>query len=265
LYGDGVFEGISIYAGRIFRLDEHVRRLYESAKMIQLSVPLTEQELRSAILETARTNKLRVGYLRPIVTRGIGRMGLNPKNCHKPTTIIIPQRPEDYSLLGAGKTPARAIVASIRRNSVSSLPGSAKTLNYLNNILAKLQASYAGVEEAIMLDERGFISEATGENVFLVRRNRVLTPPLEASVLPGVTREVILAIARQLNLPAEERDLTVHDLYNADEAFMSSTSVEIQPLIEIDGRTIGQGEGPITKSIRQKFDEIKKSEGTPVF
>jgi len=265
LYGDGVFEGISIYNGRIFKLDQHTRRMYESAKTIQLTIPLTEQELKSAIIETARTNKLKQGYVRPILTRGVGVMGLNPKNCAKPTLIIIPQRPQDYSLLGAGRTPARAIVSTIRRNPVSSLPARAKTLNYLNNILAKLKATSAGLDEAIMLDERGFVSEATGENLFLVHSGRVSTPPLQASVLPGITREVVMGITRELHIAFEERDLTIHDLYNANEAFLSSSSVEIQPLIEIDGRIVSNGEGPITRSIRQRFDEIKGSEGTPVF
>lgn len=265
LYGDGVFEGICIYDGRIFRLKQHLRRLYESAKTIQLRVPLSVEEFEAAIVETVRRNSLRDGYVRPIVTRGAGKLGLDPSNCRQATVVVIPQRLEDYPLMAARRKPARAIVSTMRRNPTFSIPASAKSLNYLNNILAKLQATYAGVDEAIMLDWRGLVSEGTGDNLFIVQQGSVFTPPEQSSVLRGVTRDAILEIARGLGIPAEERELTLHDLYNADEAFLTSTSVEIQPLVEVDGRMIGTGvEGPYTRRIRERFDEIKRTEGTPV-
>jgi branched-chain amino acid aminotransferase len=264
LYGDGIFEGICVYDGRIFRLDQHLRRLFESARTVDLRIPLTAEQLRAAVVETVKRNRLRNGYVRPIVTRGVGKLGLDPKNCNQPTLIIIPQNIESYPLLTAGRKPARAIISSIRRTPSYSLPASAKTLNYLNNVLAKQQANYAGVEEAIMLDWMGFVSEGTGDNLFVVRRSVLLTPPLHSSVLGGITRQVILEAAQALDIRSEERELTIHDLYNADEAFFASTSLEIQPCVEIDGRTIADGkEGQYTKRIREKFNEIKQTEGTP--
>jgi branched-chain amino acid aminotransferase len=263
LYGDGVFEGICVYDGRIFRLDEHLQRLYESAKTIGLVIPLTPAQFKAAIMETVERNKLRDGYIRPIVTRGVGRLGLDPKNCQKPSVIIIPQDAESYPLLTAGRKPARAIVSSIRRTPSFCVPASAKTLNYLNNILAKQQATYAGVDEAIMLDWMGFVSEGTGDNLFIMRGGILLTPPLHSSVLGGITRQVVLEAAQALGISSEERELTIHDLYNADEAFFASTSLEIQPLVAIDGRAVGDGtEGLITKKIRERFNEMKQTEGT---
>jgi branched-chain amino acid aminotransferase len=263
LYGDGIFEGICVYEGRIFRLDQHLQRLYESAKTIDLQIPLTPTQFKAALVETVERNKLRDGYIRPIVTRGVGRLGLDPKNCQKPSVIIIPQTAESYPLLTKGRKPARAIVSSIRRTPSYSLPASAKTLNYLNNILARQQATCAGVDEAIMLDWMGFVSEGTGDNLFIVRRGVLLTPPLHSSVLGGITREVVLEVAEALGISSEERELTIHDLYNAEEAFFTSTSLEIQPLVEIDGRAVGDGtEGPHTKRIRERFNKIKQTEGT---
>jgi len=264
LYGDGVFEGICVYGGRVFRLDEHLKRMYESAKTIGLRIPLTVEQFKSAVVETVRRNRLKEGYVRPVVTRGVGKLGLDPKNCEKATIIIIPQNAESYPLLTAGRKPARAIISSIRRTPSYCLPASAKTLNYLNNILAKQQATYAGVDEAIMLDWRGFVSEGTGDNLFIVRHGILLTPPLHASVLGGITRQVVQEAAKALDIGLEERELTIHELYNADEAFFASTSLEIQSCVEIDGRVVGDGtEGPMTKRIREKFDEIKLAEGTP--
>ena len=263
LYGDGIFEGICVYDGSIFRLEQHLKRMYESAKTIGLTIPLTVEQFKAAIVETVKRNNIKDGYIRPIVTRGVGKLGLNPTNCGKPTVIIIPQNAERYPLLTAGRKPAKAIVSSIRRTPSFCLPASAKTLNYLNNVLAKQQANYAGVDEAIMLDWRGFVSEGTGDNLFILRNRALLTPPLHSSVLAGVTRQVVLEIAEASGMSVEERELTLHDLYNADEAFFVSTSLEIQPLIEIDGRVIGTGvEGNATKLIREKFNEVKRTEGT---
>jgi branched-chain amino acid aminotransferase len=263
LYGDGVFEGICVYGGMIFRLDEHLKRMYESAKTIGLRIPLTVEQFKSAVVETVRRNRLKEGYVRPVVTRGVGKLGLDPRNCEEPTIVIIPQNAESYPLLTAGRKPARAIVSSIRRTPSYCLPASAKTLNYLNNVLAKQQANFAGVDEAIMLDWRGFVSEGTGDNLFLVRNNVLMTAPLHSSVLAGITRQVVLEIAKELDVRWEEKELTLHDLYNADEAFFASTSLEIQPLVEIDGRLVGDGgEGAATKRIRERFNEIKRTQGT---
>jgi len=263
LYGDGIFEGICVYGGRVFKLDQHLKRMYESAKTIGLTIPLTMEQFKAAIVETVRRNKMEDGYIRPIVTRGVGKLGLNPNNCEKPTVIIIPQNAESYPLLTAGRKPAKAIVSSIRRTPSFCLPASAKTLNYLNNVLAKQQANFAGVDEAIMLDWRGFVSEGTGDNLFIVRNGTLMTPPLHSSVLAGVTRQVVLELARALGISAEEHELTLHDLYNAEEAFFVSTSLEIQPLVMIDGRVIGSGvEGASTKRLRERFNEFKRTEGT---
>ena len=263
LYGDGIFEGICIYEAKVFRLDQHLKRMYESAKTIGLTIPLTMDQFKAAIVETVRRNKMEDGYIRPIVTRGVGKLGLNPNNCEKPTVIIIPQNAESYPLLTAGRKPAKAIVSSIRRTPSFCLPASAKTLNYLNNVLAKQQANFAGVDEAIMLDWRGFVSEGTGDNLFIMRNGTLMTPPLHSSVLAGVTRQVVLELAGALGINVEEHELTLHDLYNAEEAFFVSTSLEIQPLVMIDGRVIGSGvEGASTKRLRERFNEFKRTEGT---
>ena len=263
LYGDGIFEGICIYEAKVFRLDQHLKRMYESAKTIGLTIPLTMDQFKAAIVETVRRNKMEDGYIRPIVTRGVGKLGLNPNNCEKPTVIIIPQNAESYPLLTAGRKPAKAIVSSIRRIPSFCLPASAKTLNYLNNVLAKQQANFAGVDEAIMLDWRGFVSEGTGDNLFIMRNGTLMTPPLHSSVLAGVTRQVVLELAGALGINVEEHELTLHDLYNAEEAFFVSTSLEIQPLVMIDGRVIGSGvEGASTKRLRERFNEFKRTEGT---
>jgi len=259
LYGDGVFEGIAVYAGRPFRLEEHVKRLFDSARAIDLNIPLDENQVAKAILDTIRKNKLDEGYLRPIVTRGEGTLGLNPTYCRKPTFVIIPLRTRDYPLMNLGKQPARAIVSTIRRNPSFCTPASAKTLNYLNNILAKQQANAAGVDEAIMLDWTGAVSEGTGDNLFLVKRGRVFTASLHCSILPGVTRSAVMDACGNLGIKTVESELTLADLYMADEAFLTSTSLEIQALVEIDGRKIGNGrEGTITKRVKRKFEEMKK-------
>jgi branched-chain amino acid aminotransferase len=261
LYGDGIFEGIAVYKGKPFRLDQHVQRLFDSAKAIDLEIPMNEEQVSEAILETIAKNKLVDGYVRPIVTRGVGRLGLNPNNCERPTFVIIPQRPADYPTMGIREKPAKAIVSSIRRNPSFCVPASAKTLNYLNNILAKQQASAAGVDEAIMLDWTGQVSEGTGDNLFLVKKETVYTPSLHNSILPGVTRLAVLEACKKLRLEIREASLSLHDLYVADEAFLTSTSLEIQPLIEIDGRVVGAGsEGVITRRIRRRFDEMKVDE-----
>jgi len=261
LYGDGIFEGIAVYKGKPFRLRQHVQRLFDSAKAIDLKIPMTDEQVSEAILETIARNKLIDGYVRPIITRGVGPLGLNPKNCERPTFLIIPQRPADYPNMVTREKPAKAIVSSIRRNPTFCVPASAKTLNYLNNILAKQQANAAGVDEAVMLDWTGQVSEGTGDNLFLVKDKTVNTPSLHNSILPGVTRLAVLEACKNLRIEIREAPLSLHDLYVADEVFLTSTSLEIQPLVEIDGRVVGTGsEGVITRRIRKKFDEMKEDE-----
>lgn len=261
LYGDGVFEGIRAYSGRVFQLDAHVDRLYASAKSINLKIPMSKDALKKAILETLRRQNLRNSYIRVVVTRGIGDLGLDPRKCPKPSVIIItePMKPI------YGEAPVTAIIAATRRNNPTALNPAVKSLNYLNNILAKIEANRAGVAEAIMLDQHGFISEGTGDNIFIVKNGKIITPPSTASILMGITREVVIQLARGIKIPVEERNLTVHELYNADEAFLTGTAAEVAPLVEVDGRKIGDGKpGPITKKLRDKFKAFTKSSGTPI-
>ena len=266
LYGDGVFEGIRVYNGRIFKLGEHIERLYESAKTVGIEVPLSKEEFKKAIIEVVRRNNLRDAYIRPIVTRGRGRLGLDPRHCQKPTVIIIPQRLEEYPLTVAAKKAVRAIVSSIRRTPPFCLPPMVKSLNYQNNILAKLEAIRAGVDEAIMLDWMGYVCEGTGDNIFIVKNGVLITPPIYASILPGITRQTIIDIAKRLKMEVLERNITIHDLYNADEVFLTATGIEIVPVIEIDGRKIGSGEpGPVFIRIKEEFEKLTQKTGTPVY
>ncbi|MDA4136281.1 MAG: branched-chain-amino-acid transaminase [Thaumarchaeota archaeon] len=261
LYGDGVFEGIAVYEGKAFRLEEHITRFFDSAKAIDLQIPLDGKKVAGAIIETIRRNAIVDGYVRPIVTRGEGALGLNPAYCKKATFVIIPQHAADYPLMHLSGRPARAIVSTIRRNPSFCVPASAKTLNYLNNILAKQQATAAGLEEAIMLDWTGLLSEGTADNLFIVKRGSVSTPSLHCSILPGVTRTAVLDACKEAGIATREEELTLQDLYTADEAFLTSTSLEIQPLVEVDGREIGKGvEGPVTRRVKKGFGKIK-SEG----
>lgn len=266
LYGDGVFEGIRVYNGRIFKLGEHIERLYESAKTVGIEVPLSKEEFKKAIIEVVRRNNLRDAYIRPIVTRGRGRLGLDPRHCQKPTVIIIPQRLEEYPLTVAAKKAVRAIVSSIRRTPPFCLPPMVKSLNYQNNILAKLEAIRAGVDEAIMLDWMGYVCEGTGDNIFIVKNGVLITPPIYASILLGITRQTIIDIAKRLKMEVLERNITIHDLYNADEVFLTATGIEIVPVIEIDGRKIGSGEpGPVFIRIKEEFENLTQKTGTPVY
>ena len=251
LYGDGIFEGIRAYDGRVFRLREHIDRLFESAKTIGLTIPMSKEHLSEACAETLRRNKLSDGYLRLVVSRGVGKMGLDPRNCQKATVVIIPAT---YVITPAPLKPIKAVVVCTRRNPPFCVPASAKTLNYLNNIMARMEAINAGADEAIMLDWRGYVCEGSGDNVFVVKNGKLLTPPLEASILGGITRLTVLEVATKLGIGALEKDLTSHDLYNADEAFLTGTGAEVHPIIQIDGRIIGTGEeGPITKRIEDGF------------
>jgi len=258
LYGDGVFEGIRAYNGLVFKLDEHIERLYHSAKSIELDIPMSQKDMKKTILETIRRNGLRDAYVRVVVTRGVGDLGLDPRKCPTPSVIII----ADRITLWKEKS-LKAVTASTRRNALTALNPMIKSLNYLNNILAKLEANRANVSEAIMLNQQGLVCEGTGDNIFIVKDKIIATPPPSASILVGVTRNAVIELAAKEGLRVEQRDITVHELYNADEAFFTGTAAEVMPLVEVDARKIGNGEpGPITRKLMEKFNGIKES-GTP--
>jgi branched-chain amino acid aminotransferase len=261
LYGDGVFEGIRAYDGYVLKLDEHISRLCASAKAINLEIPLSKSEFKEAVLETIRKNKLKNTYIRIVVTRGYGDLGLDPRKCSKPTIIII----ASYIPPLFEGVDAVAIVASTRRNAVTALNPMIKSLNYLNNILAKIEANRVNAQEAIMLNQNGTISEGTGDNLFIAKDGKIFTPPPSAAILIGITRGIAIQLAEEDGIEVVEREITVHELVNADEAFLTGTAAEIAPLVEVDGKKIGDGKpGPITSKLMEKFKEIRKT-GTPVY
>ena len=254
LYGDGVFEGIRAYKGVVFKLREHIERLYDSAKFLKIEIPMSKEELIEAILETIRKNGLKDCYIRVIVTRGIGDLGLDPRRCGKPSIIIIakPMAP----LLG--KKAVSLIISSVKRDGVDATNHQAKSLNYLNSILAKLEAINAGADDAVMLDNRGFISEATGENIFIVKDGKIMTPPPASGVLLGITRNYIIELARKLGYEVMERELTPFELITADEVFLTGTAAEIVPVESVNGRKIGaRVPGPITERLIEEFEKLK--------
>jgi branched-chain amino acid aminotransferase len=263
LYGDGVFEGIRAYKGRVFRLDEHIDRLYDSAKAIMLDIPLSKDEMRDAILETIRVNDLRDAYIRPIVSRGVGDLGLDPRKCEKANVFIITQSWGAMygDLYDNGLT---AVTVTVRRNAPESLSPNIKSLNYLNNILAKIEANYKGGDEAIILDIHGKISEGSGDNIFVVKNDTISTPPV-LNNLRGITRAAAIEIAQDRSYTVRETDLGLFDLYTADEVFVTGTAAEVAPITLIDGHPIGDGSvGPITKVLMKGFQEMTQNEGTPI-
>ena len=254
LYGDGIFEGIRAYRGVVFKLKEHIDRLYDSARFLRIEIPMSKEELMEKILETVRRNGLSDCYIRVVVTRGVGDLGLDPRKCGKPSIIII-ARPMAPLL---GKRAASLIISSVRRDGVDATSHQAKSLNYLNNILAKLEAINAGADDAVMLDSRGFISEATGENIFIVKDERIMTPPPTAGILLGITRGCIIELARSLGYEVVERELTPFDLITADEVFLTGTAAEIVPVESVNGRKIGERvPGPITERLIKEFEKLK--------
>jgi branched-chain amino acid aminotransferase len=264
LYGDGVFEGIRFYNGRIFRLEEHTRRLFDSAKSILLNIPLTPEEVMKATCETVKANGLRDGYIRTVVTRGTGPMGLSPYKCPKASIFIIATSIQLYTEAAYQNGLTMATVAT-RRPRHDILPPLVKSLNYLNNVLAKVEAIQAGAEEGLMLNDQGLVAECTGDNVFVVRDGAVITPPLTAGALDGITRGVVIEICRELNIPVSERDLTRHEIFVADECFLTGTAAEVIAAVKLDQRLIGNGKpGPITQRIIARFRELTQSTGTPV-
>ncbi|MEN6519191.1 MAG: branched-chain-amino-acid transaminase [Methanospirillum sp.] len=263
LYGDGVFEGIRAYNGRVFRLEEHLDRLYDSAKTIDLAVPIAKTEMADAIREVLRRNGLRDAYIRPIVTRGVGDLGLDPRKCERPTVIIIAV--EWGAMYGdlyeKGLT---AVTVSIRRTPAEALPPNVKSLNYLNNILAKIEANCKGGDEAIFFDTNGYLSEGSGDNIFVVKNGEIVTPPT-LNNLRGVTRLVALECAADLGITVVERNMGYFDLYSADEVFVTGTAAEVGPIVTIDGRTIGSGRpGPVTRQLMSAFKTATSRSGTPI-
>ena len=264
LYGDGVFEGIRLYDGKIFRLDQHLDRLFASAKAIMLNMPMTKPELTEVCCETCRLNNVRDGYIRLVVTRGVGSLGLDPFKCRKPSVFVIADKielyPEEVYRKGI-----ELVTASTQRVNVAAISPSIKSLNYLNNILAKIEAIHAGTIEAVMLNSAGYIAECTGDNLFIVRGGRLETPPVSDGALVGITRAVILELAAKLKLTAGEMHLTRYDLMTADECFLTGTAAEIVPVAAIDCRPIGGGKpGALTLKLMAEFRKLTWSEGTPV-
>lgn len=253
LYGDGVFEGIRVYGGKIFEFNAHLKRLYESAKVIRLNIPMSHEQLVEATKKTVAANNISDGYIRLVVTRGVGNLGLNPFTCKQAMVFIIADKIQLYpeELYEKGM---KIISATTVRNHPLAIPPQVKSLNYLNNIIAKIEALDNNVPEAIMYNHEGYVAEATGDNVFIVRNGVLITPPVEAGSLEGITRGVVIKLAQQEKINVVEKNLTRCDLYICDEFFLTGTAAEVIGIVEIDGRTIGQGiPGPITKKLRERF------------
>ncbi|MBM3254164.1 MAG: branched-chain-amino-acid transaminase [Candidatus Omnitrophica bacterium] len=264
LYGDGVFEGIRSYEGLVFKLGEHIDRLFESAHAIMLNIPLSKEELIKAVISTLKVNRLKNAYIRLIVTRGNGDLGLDPRKCKKPTVIIITDKivlyPGEYY-----KNGLEIKTVATQRNTPEALNPQIKSLNYLNNILAKIEAINSNVEEALMLNSIGLVTECTGDNIFIAKKGALLTPPLYVGILKGITRGTVISIAKKKRIATSEEVLTRHNLYNADEAFLTGTAAEIIPVVKIDGRPIGGGKpGRITKLLMREFRKLTKVDGVRI-
>lgn len=264
LYGDGVFEGIRAYNGRVFMLDAHIERLFRSAKAIDLDIPMSRAGLARAVVRTCKANKTRNGYVRLVVTRGVGTLGLNPYVCKTPQVIIIASGIQLYpkKLYEQGLA---IVTVGTMRNQPEAINPRIKSLNYLNNVLAKIEALNAGVMECIMLNPHGYVAEASGDNVFAVRGDTLITPPCWCGALEGITRAVVMDLAPELGYRVKEDVLTRYDLYTADEVFLTGTAAEIIGVAEIDRRTIGAGKmGPVTKVLSKRFKALVNEVGTPI-
>ena len=265
LYGDGIFEGIRFYNGRVFRLEEHLERLWDSARSICLEIPMSINEMTEALLETIRQNELRDGYIRLLVTRGIGNLGLNPAHCKQPSVIIIASTIVLYSqeIYQKGLT---VVTCATRRTSPGALNPAVKSLNYLNNVMARIEANLAGADEALMLNDAGHVAECTADNIFVVKRGQIFTPPIAAGALRGITRLVVFELAAELGIKITEADITRHDVFIADECFLTGTAAEIIPVIKADGRLIGNGKpGPISARMIARFRQLTRETGTPIY
>lgn len=265
LYGDGIFEGIRAYDGVIFKLDEHLKRLYSMAKALLLDIPMTMEEMKEKVVETVRVNNLRDAYIRLVVSRGKGDLGLDPYKCPKPTVVIIADKitlyPESMYQNGL-----KIITSTYRRNSIQALDPQIKSLNYLNNILAKIEAVKAGYPEALILNQEGYVAECTGDNIFIVSNGTLYSPPSTVGALGGITRATVIDIAKQLGILFEERYFSLFNVYTADECFLTGTAAEAIPVVEVDHRVIGDGKpGPITKKIIEEFRKLTPVLGTKVY
>lgn len=265
LYGDGIFEGIRAYHGRVFKLAEHLKRLYESAKSIQLNIGISKDEMQEIVLETLRKNDLKDAYIRLVVSRGKGDLGLDPIKCPRAAIFCIAAQIKIFepSMYEHG---LEVKTVAIRRNNPDSLSPRIKSLNYLNNILAKLEANQAGVVEGIMLNQEGYVAEGTSDNIFIVREGVLITPPLSAGILEGITRDSVLQLAKKLGIETREELFTRHDLYTSDECFLTGTAAELIPVIKVDGREIGAGvPGEVYKQLLEVFRDLTRVNGPEIF
>lgn len=265
LYGDGVFEGIRAYNQRVFKLDEHLKRLYESARAIMLNVPLSQEELKKAVVETCAKNSIGDGYIRLIVTRGKGDLGLDPVKCCNASIIIIADTisiyPQDLYLQGM-----KVVTVSTRRNSPQALSPRIKSLNYLNNILGRIEVNRAGADEGLMLSLDGFVAECVADNIFIVKDGVIQTPSTAVGALKGVTRDCVIEIAKEAGYEVQETIMTLHDVYVSDECFVTGTAAEIAPIVMVDDRAVNDGlPGSITKELMEKFHAYVRNEGTPIY
>jgi branched-chain amino acid aminotransferase len=263
LYGDGVFEGIRAYHGRVFKLERHIERLFESARAIRLQIPATRDQVEALVVETCRRNQIIDGYIRLLVTRGAGDLGLDPRGCPRPDLVVIARA--GVTLYKRKPTEGiTAVTSAFRRNAADATSPAIKSLNYLNNVLARIEASDRGADEAILLDRDGHVAEATADNVFIVTERALVTPPTSTN-LRGITRETILQLAEELGIHAEEKPFALFDLWSAREAFMCGTMAEVVPIASVDGRTIGTGApGPTTRRLMAAYGELVRSTGTPI-
>jgi branched-chain amino acid aminotransferase len=267
LYGDGVFEGIRAYNGSVFKLKDHIDRLYKSAHTIMLQIPMTKEEMTKAVIETLKKNNLKEGYIRLVVTRGVGDLGLDPRKCAKPTIIIITQ---PWKVLHGDDAKDKGIttmISWVKRDPVDATTHEIKSLNYLNSILAKIEANITGVDDAICLDKQGFICEGVAENIFIVKNGEVVTPPICTGSLDGITRRFVMQLSRKMGYTTVEKNITPNELFTAEEVFFTGTAAEIAPVREINKRIINDGKpGPITRRLIQEFSKLVKDpkEGTPI-
>jgi len=257
LYGDGVFEGIKAYNGSVFRLKEHIDRLYKSAHTIMLQIPMTKEEMTKAVIETLKKNNLKEGYIRLVVTRGVGDLGLDPRKCPKPTVIVITQ---PWKVLHGDEGKEKGVttmISWVKRDPVDATTHEIKSLNYLNSILAKIEANAGGVDDAICLNKEGFICEGVAENIFMVKDGEISTPPVCTGALDGITRKFVIQVARKIGYTVTEKNITPNEMFNADEVFFTGTAAEIAPIREINKRIISDGKpGPVTKRLMQEFTRL---------
>lgn len=264
LYGDGIFEGIRLYSGNVFKLDRHIDRLFRSAKAIMLEIPYTKQEVIEAVCATCRENKLTDAYIRLVVSRGMGALGLSPRSCSNPQMVIIADQIQLYpqELYDNG---LKAITVPTRRNSSAALPPMVKSLNYLNNILAKIEAQNLGYQECLLLNNEGYVAECSGDNVFIVYEGKIYTPPTACGSLSGMTRETVIEVAKDMGYELIEKPLTRYDIWTADECFLTGTAAKLIPLVELDSRVIGDGKpGKITKALLEGFNKVVSVKGVKI-